>query len=189
MGPPQSLIINGLKTSSPRQMAIEIQKYLTNKIQKLLAQLPVHRDNPFKILDRALMKWKPDKFPEYKLREISRDDVISLIKRLGKSMAFGHDFIDAQSVKTAAKELANPIKHLVNLSIKQRKFPHRWKITRVVPLYKSKDWTDRVRPRTGTSALSPPSPRLQRRPSRRRSSPTWRAQPHQPQSSCVPPRT
>ena len=57
---------------------------------------------------------------------------------MGNSTAFGHDFLDAKSLKIAPEILANPICHLVNLSVDQMTFPHRWKTARVIPLFKGK---------------------------------------------------
>ena len=120
-------------------MADKLQKYYTNKIRDIMNGLPRIRDNPLKLLDKTFARWKPNgKLPELKLREISRTEMMSLIKKLGTSTAFGSDFIDAVSIKQAAQILADPIKHVVNLSIKDSKFPNRWKTTRVILLYKGK---------------------------------------------------
>ena len=137
-GPPQSLLIRGVKICVPKIMAAEIQKFFKNKIKKLMDLLPPESENPFKILDKMLEHWKPDIIPVFELREISRDKVILIIRKLGKSSAFGNDCIDAHSVKAATSILANPIRHIVNLSIRDSEFPHKWKVTRVIPLYKGK---------------------------------------------------
>ena len=137
-GPPQSLLIGGKKISSPKEMASEILKFNCQKIKTLVAQLPVDRDNPFKYLDLALRKWNPANPPVFKLKQTNRESVLSIIKGLGKSTAFGRDYIDAQSVKVAATILANPILYIVNLSLQSGVFPRRWKVTKVVPLHKGK---------------------------------------------------
>ena len=146
-GPPKSLIVEGRRINSPREMAIEIQKACSNKIKDLIQKLPPGGDNPLKLLDKAMNRWRKPGQVECEIKEISVADTLSLINELGKSTAFGGDYIDAQSIKLAANTLANPISHLVNLSLRNGNFPNRWKLTRVVPLHKGKG-ADKTYPRS-----------------------------------------
>ena len=64
---------------------------------------------------------------------------MNIIKKLKNSLAFGHDEIDAVTVKLTAGILAPSIAHIINLSLGTNKFPARWKIGRVIPLLKSNE--------------------------------------------------
>ena len=59
-GPPKSLIVDGRQTNSPREMATAIQNAGIDKIRKLMSNLPAETDNPFRLLDIALDRWKPE---------------------------------------------------------------------------------------------------------------------------------
>ena len=137
-GPPQALLIRGAKICAPKQIAEEILKFSKNKIENLIKMLPQESESPFNIIDGLLARWRPGIIPEFDLRELSRDEIIGIIKKLGNSSAFGSDFIDAQSVKVAWDILAEPIRFIVNMSIRESVFPHKWKDTRVIPLFKGK---------------------------------------------------
>ena len=93
-------------------------------------------------MDNWSQKGRVNKF---EIREITDIEVVSLISKLGDSTAFGHDMIDSLAIKLAAVHLYRPIKHLVNLSIRTTTFATKWKMTKIVPLKKSKD-LDKMEP-------------------------------------------
>ena len=47
--------------------------------------------------------------PKFQLREISLRETASLIHKLGNTMSFGHNRIDAMSIKIVAADLLKPI--------------------------------------------------------------------------------
>ena len=49
------------------------------------------------------------------------------------------DNIDSTVIKLAAVPLLQPLTYLINLSINTQIFPTKWKIGRVIPLYKGKN--------------------------------------------------
>ena len=61
------------------------------------------------------------------------------MEKLKSSSAFGHNGIDAITIKSAAAILAPPVTHIVNLSLGAGIFPANWKLGRVVPVLKSRD--------------------------------------------------
>ena len=65
------------------------------------------------------------------------------MKGLKNSLAFGVDEMDAASLKRAGKFVAGPISHLINLSIRNREFPAKWKLARIIPLRKSMEMDPR----------------------------------------------
>ena len=76
--------------------------------------------------------------PELRIKKLTLSEMISLISQLGNSTVFSHDHIDAQAIKQAADILAPPLLHVINLSIEEFFLKIRWKISRIVPLYKGK---------------------------------------------------
>ena len=75
---------------------------------------------------------------EMKLKEITLAETAEILKQLGNSAARGEDKIDAMSLKLAAAELLAPIQFITNLSIRSERFPSRWKIGKILPLFKGK---------------------------------------------------
>ena len=65
----------------------------------------------------------------------SRDTYFSL--KLSKSP--GYDEINSNVVKKCFSQLCEPLKHVFNLSIETRVFPHKLKIARVLPVYNAGD--------------------------------------------------
>ena len=63
-------------------------------------------------------------------------DTLNIIKNLGNSYA--NDGIDALALKHGAGSLHGPITHVINCSIAPSKFASRWKIGKLLPLYKGK---------------------------------------------------
>ena len=57
---------------------------------------------------------------------------------MGNSSSHGFDNLDALAIKSAADYLAEPICHLVNLSVISSTFANCWKVARIIPLHKGK---------------------------------------------------
>ena len=74
-------------------------------------------------------------------------EVLKIIKKLKNSSAFGHEGIDALTLKLKAEILVDAVTHVVNLSLGTRRFPARWKLARVIPLLKSRE-DDLTNPRS-----------------------------------------
>ena len=111
-GPPKALIVNGEKITAPRTLAQEMQKYYKQKIVNLMSTLPASRNSPLTVLQRTIDRWgqKARERPKMTLRKITISETLSYIKELGSSTSFGHDFIDAQSIKLGANYSGNPYK-------------------------------------------------------------------------------
>ena len=79
-----------------------------------------------------------------------------ILKGLSSSRSTGIDELDNYSLKLAADIVFQPIHHIVCLSIIQCKFPDIWKYSKVIPLHKKGDMTDRKNYRP-VAILSPVS--------------------------------
>ena len=63
---------------------------------------------------------------------------LNLINKLGNSTAHGNDGIDAIALKAVAEDIAAPLNYIINLSIQSATFANKWKIGKVIPLWKGK---------------------------------------------------
>ena len=76
---------------------------------------------------------------KFKLKTVSENKVLQILKQLKSKKSFGHDGISSQVLKIGAKILVIPLTYIINTSILTRKFPTNWKIAKVIPLYKKGD--------------------------------------------------
>ena len=96
--------------------------------------------DPLKVLKAALTRWgdKTNKINKMKLKTVNIKHTENLIMKLGNSTSYGLDGLDSISLKMIAKEVAGPVNFIVNLSIESATFANKWKMGRVVPIYKGK---------------------------------------------------
>ena len=87
--------------------------------------------------------------------------VKKLLKGLSNSRSTGVDELDNFSVKLAADYIAQPLHHIVTLSLLQKKIPRSWKFSKVLPLHKKLDQLDRKNYRP-VAILSPLSKILEK---------------------------
>ena len=76
--------------------------------------------------------------PEFKLRNVTQLETLKFIKSLGNNMLYGHNKIDAMSIKLGAAILHRPICQIINLSLGTDRYIMRWKVAKVIPLWKGK---------------------------------------------------
>ena len=96
--------------------------------------------DPHRYLKRALDRWvPPGGKPKFSLKSTNLEEVMSLLKKLKGSHAYGRDELDASLLKLVAPVIGPVITHVINLSLGTAKFPQKWKLARVIPLQKSTD--------------------------------------------------
>ena len=83
------------------------------------------------------------------------------MKGLSNSRSTGVDELDNFSVKLSADYIAQPLHHIVTLSILQKRFPSSWKYSKVLPLHKKLDQLERKHYRP-VAILSPLSKVLEK---------------------------
>ena len=141
-GPPASLVINGKHITSPSELAQQQMELYYNKNQQLLQRVQADAEiDPLENLKSALDNWKSkgNSLPKLSFKEVSPTTVAKYIGKLKDSNSWGLDKIECKVIKLAATNLLYPITHLVNLSISTSTFPTKWKLGRVLPLYKGKN--------------------------------------------------
>ena len=139
-GPPSCLKVNGVIVRKQKEVADSQAEYYSQKIIKIKAKIPQVTIDPLHILKKAFKNWKPSEGnPSFSLKTVTEKEVGEMISCLKTSHAYGIDKMDSATIKMAAATLIPVITHVINLSLCQAQFPARWKLSRILPLLKSKD--------------------------------------------------
>ena len=134
VGTPSQIRVDNQLVSSTKRMAQCFNEFFIGKVESIRSNMP------------------PGNFPLVKLNEImsnrnckmqlnhvSLSKVKKVLKSLSNSRSTGLDELDNFSVKLAADFIAQPVHHIICLSIIQNKFPVSWKFSKVLPLHKKGD--------------------------------------------------
>ncbi|XP_063901619.1 uncharacterized protein LOC135121243, partial [Zophobas morio] len=78
----------------------------------------------------------PNSFHNFKVSTISENLVFDKLKNLKPKFTNGPDSIPAFVIKDCAAVFTKPLTFLFNLVLVSSKFPDRWKISKIVPLFK-----------------------------------------------------
>ena len=70
------------------------------------------------------------------LHHVSVSKVTKLLKNLKNSKSSSIDELDNFCIKISAEVIAQPLHHIITLSILQSRFPSSWKYSKVIPLHK-----------------------------------------------------
>ena len=137
-GKPTFFTINGKMVTSPIEIANIQNDYFHSKIQKFTRELPQNNEDPLKYLKEAIKRWGvfAKNRPIFTLRKITVLETLELLKKLGKYFIWVRQ--TSLSIKIVASTLAKPLTFLINLSIESEMFSMKWKISKIVPLYKGK---------------------------------------------------
>ena len=139
-GSPQCFLIDGNPLRRPVDLANVQMNFFVEKVRKLSRGLVNNGVNPLKWLQDAMARWHFNgKFQKFHFQEITLQETLNLIRKLGNTSSLGTDEIDAIAIKSVSVHLAPPIRHLINTSLQTSKFANKWKIAKLVPLLKSKD--------------------------------------------------
>ena len=142
--------------TSAKKIAHYMNEFFIDKVQTIRSGMAAASFSVTKLKD--IMKNKTCKF---QLGHVNVSKVRKVLKSLSSSRSTGIDELDNYSIKLAAELIAQPIHHIVSLSINQDKFPHGWKFSKVLPLHKKDDKLERKNYRP-VSILSPISKVLEK---------------------------
>ena len=130
-GPPSQLCINGVLITKAAHIASEINNFFINKVRLIregINQLPTSFVKCLEIMN--------SKHCRLSLCHVSVSKVNKLLKNLNNSRSSSIDGLDSYCVKVAADVVAEPLHHIISLSINQSKFPTSWKYSKIIPLHK-----------------------------------------------------
>lgn len=68
---------------------------------------------------------------------VSEKEIIDIVKKCKNKMSTDCDDIDITVVKRVIEGISQPLSFICNLSFQTGKFPHKMKIAKVIPLYKT----------------------------------------------------
>ena len=137
---PKCLLVEGKLLRKPCEIANAQLDFYEKKLNTLRGKLAPKTSNPLDLLKNALDKWdKKDEVNSFSFKEISILETSNLVSKLGNSVSYGHDGIDALSFKLILPTILIPLNHIINTSLRKGKFAMKWKLSKVIPLLKSKD--------------------------------------------------
>ena len=155
-GTPTQIKINNKLITSPKKIAQKMNEYFLEKVDKIRASMPDSEMWTSKIKSKM-----ENRTTELNFRHVTVQKVRKLLKSLSSSRSTGVDELDNFSVKLAADYIAQPLHHIVTLSLLQQKFPTAWKYSKVLPLHKKGELLERKNYRP-VAILSPLSKVLEK---------------------------
>ena len=75
----------------------------------------------------------------FNFKYTNKTQVEKLLLNINERKACGHDTITPRLLKESACAISGPLAELMNESIKQCKYPSRWKMGQVTPLFKKNE--------------------------------------------------
>ena len=138
-GTPNQLVVDNVLITSAKKIAQFMNEFFIEKVEKIRAGMEAATFSVEKV--KEIMFGKTCKM---KLVHVDVLKVKKILKSLSSSRSTGIDELDNFSVKLAADLIAQPVHHIVSLSLIQHKFPSSWKYSRVLPLHKKLDKLDRA---------------------------------------------
>ena len=132
---PTKLLSDGRLVTSPNKLADIQNQYYVNKVRQIRQELPHTRTDPLATLKERMQGRAATTFA---FSPVDPDQIEQIISNLRNSKASGIDELDTYILKLIKKEIVPALCHILNLSIQNNTFPTKWKIAKVVPLYKGK---------------------------------------------------
>ena len=155
-GIPTQLSIGNQLVTSAKKIAQHMNEFFLNKVDTIRAGMTAARFTMHKVFE--IMSTKSCKL---QLSHVTLSKVEKVLKSLSNSRSTGTDELDNFSLKLAADLVAQPVHHIVTLSITQKKFPQSWKYSKVIPLHKKDEVLERKNYRP-VAILSPLSKVLEK---------------------------
>ena len=131
---PTKLSQNGVMETSPSRMAELQNEFYINKVKSIRQNMPAQKKDPLDTL-RKRMQGRTQTFTP---APVTPDQIEKIISSLKNSKASGVDMVDTYILKLIKSDIVPAVCHIVNLSIQTNRFPTKWKIAKVIPLYKGK---------------------------------------------------
>ena len=133
----------------PQEIADSFNKYFTEIGPDLANKIPAGEKNFSEFLGA-----KNDL--DFKFCELSDTRLLNFIKRMKPKTSFGEDLISNKVLQFIAPYIFQPLKHLINLSLKTGYFPDKFKVAKIIPIFKDSDKHDftNYRPISLLSSLS-----------------------------------
>ena len=124
-------------------MANAINEAFIGKISNICTILGEPTEDPLKLLHQSMDKWEhKHKIEQFELKKITPTRTRELINSLKNSHSECILGLSNHIIKISIEPLILPITYLINQCIETSIFPNKWKLSKVVPLYKGKGKED-----------------------------------------------
>ena len=134
--------------TNPQKLATMFNQFFRRKVQLLRNKTNQPPKTPPTARLRQWLETRGQPPPPFSLKEIDKKTFRMIMKKMKGKRVHGCDWIDSYSLKIASPILEESLMHLVNLSIRQRKFAVVWKPQLIHPVHKkkAKDEIENFRP-------------------------------------------
>ena len=109
-------------------------RYYIDKVRTIRQSMPPQKKDPLYSLKQRMH----GRLQPFSLDPVTPDQVDKIISKLKNSKASGVDMIDTYILKLVKPIIVPAVCHIINLSFQTHKFPSKWKIAKVIPLFKGK---------------------------------------------------
>ena len=136
---PKIISENGVCYTNPTDIANQLNNYFISKVTKIVSELEVRKGDPTKLLRNLWNKWRDkDRVEIFKFKPVTEARVKIIFNQLKNTHLECMDGFSNKIIKIAAPSLIKPMKHLINSCFKTNIFPSKWKIFKLIGLYKNK---------------------------------------------------
>ena len=131
---PTKLLSEGKLETSPKKLAEIQNRYYIDKVQIIRRSMQGQNKDPLGLLRTRLGGIQSS----FSTQAVTPEQVEKIISQLKNTKASGMDNLDTYIIKLTKKSIVPSVCHILNLSITSNKFPTKWKLAKIVPLYKGK---------------------------------------------------
>jgi hypothetical protein len=131
---PTKLLCEGNLETSPKKIADIQNRYYIDKVHSIRTSLLGQNQDPLELLRQRL----EGNQASFTSQSVTPEQVEKIISQLKNSKASGMDNLDTYILKLTKPIIVHSVCHILNLSLVSNKFPTKWKIAKIVPLYKGK---------------------------------------------------
>ena len=155
-GTPHQIEVNGQLVTSARLIATYMNEFFIDKVQSIRQAMGQTVENL-----SACVRIMRNRDLKLSLNHVTVEQVRKLLKKLKNTRSTSIDELDNFAVKVSADIIAEPLHHIIVLSVNQNKFPTSWKYSKVIPLHKKLSQLERKNYRP-VAILSPLSKILEK---------------------------
>ena len=136
---PSQILVAGKVVSKPIDMANEVNKFFIQKIKNIKENLRDTNDtnDPLIALKKFLTK-RNVPAEGFKIKEVTEEELKKILKKMNGKKACGLDWICGYSLKLVGQILEQEIRHVINLTIRNKSYVNVWKCAKVHPGFKNK---------------------------------------------------
>ena len=115
-----------------------MNNFYLEKVSKIKENMPETDGDPCLEL-KEMLEIGTGTDAEFTLKPVSPNEVLKTDKKMKKTTSMGRDDIPADLFFIALPLMLPAVTHIINLSLREAKFPEIWKISKISPLFKGGD--------------------------------------------------